>query len=180
MQPIWESSTFTWAEVLLVFSRLMVAVVLGAAVGWERERHHKAAGLRTHILITVSSAAFMVLALELAERTKGDPARVIQGIVMGVGFIGAGVIGRSRERGETEGEVQGLTTASGIWTTTAIGIAVGAGWFVVAVMTTLITLFVTWGLGLLLRKRGAGNENQPRAREDGGTGPPPATDDRAP
>lgn len=158
MQPIWESSTFTWSEVLLVSSRLVVAVVLGAAVGWEREKHRKAAGLRTHILITVSSAAFMVLALELAERTKGDPARVIQGIVMGVGFIGAGVIRVGGERGGARGEVQGLTTASGIWMTTAIGIAVGAGWFVVAVITTLITVFVIWGLGFVLRQRGPAND----------------------
>lgn len=134
-----------WAELIRAVVRLLAAIVFGAAIGWERERAHRAAGLRTHILVAVGSAAFMMLGTEMAERSgSGDPTRIIQGVAMGVGFLGGGTILKLPD----ERKVQGLTTAAGIWTTAAIGVAVGAGWLVLGAALCMLTLVV---LALLRR-----------------------------
>jgi putative Mg2+ transporter-C (MgtC) family protein len=133
-----------------VVIRLLIAVILGALIGWERERHHHWAGLRTHMLITLSSAAFMLLAVEISASAGGhsDPLRVLQGIAIGVGFIGAGTILKNAEKRM----VHGLTTASGIWLASAIGVAAGAGWITVALVTTMFDLAIVWGLGAAEKK----------------------------
>lgn len=100
--------------------RLLLAVVLGAAIGFQRERAGKPAGLRTHALIALGSALFTVVSI-FGFGTGVDPSRVAAGIVTGVGFLGAGVIFRGLRR---DGVV-GLTTAASIWTTAAIGLATG-------------------------------------------------------
>lgn len=137
-----EDELFTkvdWSELLRATVRLLAAILFGAAIGWERERAHRAAGLRTHILVTVGSAAFMMLGSEMAERAgSGDPTRIIQGVAMGVGFLGGGTILKLPD----EQKVQGLTTAAGIWTTAAIGVAVGAGWILLAAVLSVLTLLV--------------------------------------
>lgn len=137
-----EEELFTkvdWSELLRAIVRLLAAILFGAAIGWERERAHRAAGLRTHILVTVGSAAFMMLGLEMAERAgSGDPTRIIQGVAMGVGFLGGGTILKLPD----EQKVQGLTTAAGIWTTAAIGVAAGAGWILLAAVLSVLTLLV--------------------------------------
>ena len=99
---------------------LVMAMVLGAAIGLERELHGKAAGLRTNILICVGATLYTQLSLYLAG-PEGDPGRIAAQIVTGVGFIGAGTILHAR------GHVSGLTSAATIWFVAAIGIAVGAG-----------------------------------------------------
>jgi putative Mg2+ transporter-C (MgtC) family protein len=105
-----------------VFIRLLVATMLGAVVGYERERTGKSAGLRTHMLVAVSSAMFVLAPLE-AGMTASDVSRIIQGIATGIGFIGAGAILKVT----SDRESQGLTTAAGIWMTAAVGLAAGLG-----------------------------------------------------
>lgn len=117
--------------------RVLTAAVLGGIVGWEREHKGRAAGLKTHILVSIGSALF-VLAPYLAGISGGDITRVMQGIVSGIGFLGAGAI-LKLEKGE---RIEGLTTAAGIWMTAAIGMAAGMGQEIVALVTTICALVV--------------------------------------
>ncbi len=119
--------------------RLGVAAVLGGLLGWERERAGKAAGLRTHMLVAMGAALFM-LGAEQAGIAPADNSRVIQGITAGVGFLGAGTI-LKREDPDT---VKGLTTAAGIWFTAAIGTAAGLGQEGIALLSGLLGLVVLW------------------------------------
>ena len=116
--------------------RLLLATALGAIIGYQRERAGKPAGLRTHILICAGAALFTVASL-YGFGAAADPARIAAGIVAGIGFLGAGAIIR---RGE--GIVAGLTTAATIWAVAAIGLAAGAGLYIVSAVTTAITLIV--------------------------------------
>jgi putative Mg2+ transporter-C (MgtC) family protein len=122
---------------LLIALRLLVAAVLGAAIGFQRERLGKPAGLRTHMLICIGAALFTLVSM-YGFGPGSDPARVASNIVTGIGFIGAGaIIFRS-----TEGYVVGLTTASTIWISAGVGMAVGAGLYIAAATTTVIALIV--------------------------------------
>ena len=114
-----------------------MAVALGAVIGYQRERAHKAAGLRTHILISLGAALFTVVSIFGFSGTV-DPSRVAAGVVAGVGFIGAGVI----FRGMTGERLAGLTTAASIWATAAVGLASGAGLWLIAIMAAVITFGV--------------------------------------
>jgi putative Mg2+ transporter-C (MgtC) family protein len=126
--------------------RLAIAAAIGGAIGFERETLEKSAGLRTHMLVCVGAALFMVCSLLLVEEFKDssmvsrvDPTRIASTIVTGIGFLGAGIIFRN-EQG-----VRGLTTAAGLWVAAAIGMAVGSGFYITAVgsgVLTLIILFV--------------------------------------
>lgn len=121
-----------WLEMVV---RLFVASALGAAIGYERERAGKPAGLRDHVLITLGAGLFGITSIYGFEGSF-DPSRVAAGVVAGVGFIGAGVIFREpRSDGVT-----GLTTAAAIWTAAAVGLAAGSGLYLVAVITTAIAL----------------------------------------
>lgn len=117
--------------------RLAMAALLGGAVGFERRWSDKPAGLRTHMLVALGSALF-VLVPQQAGLTGSDLSRVIQGIVSGIGFIGAGSILKLTDRAE----VKGLTTAAGLWLTCAIGVAVGLGREGSAVLGTVLTLLI--------------------------------------
>jgi putative Mg2+ transporter-C (MgtC) family protein len=109
--------------------RLVVASVLGAIIGLEREWEGKAAGLRTHTTVALGSAAFVLIVIE--SGAGADPvSRVIQGIAAGIGFIGAGTILKRRQ----EEHIQGLTTAATIWLAAAVGVAAGSGQLAVAVV----------------------------------------------
>ncbi len=123
-----------WAEMIL---RLLLAAALGAAIGYERERHGKAAGLRTHTLISAGAALF-TLASIYGFDGAADPSRVAAGVVAGIGFIGAGVI----FRGMTGSGLAGLTSAACIWVTAAIGLAAGAGLYLISAITTAVTIGV--------------------------------------
>jgi putative Mg2+ transporter-C (MgtC) family protein len=116
--------------------RLITAAFLGAILGLEREWKNKDAGLRTNILITIGSALFTLMSIELTDGKTGDTSRVAAQIVMGIGFLGAGAIMR------TNGGVHGLTTAATIWVNAAIGIAVGGGEYHLAFIATAVTLGV--------------------------------------
>jgi len=118
--------------------RLLLATALGAIIGYQRERAGKPAGLRTHILICAGAALFTVASL-YGFGSAADPARIAAGIVAGIGFLGAGAIIR---RGE--GVVAGLTTAATIWAVAAIGLAAGAGLYLVSAVTTVIILIVLY------------------------------------
>ncbi|HEY2961568.1 MAG TPA: MgtC/SapB family protein [Pyrinomonadaceae bacterium] len=122
------------AQVLL---RLSVAVLLGGLVGLQRERARKPAGLRTHILVCLGTSV-VVLACSGIGMTLDGQSRVIQGIVTGVGFIGAGSILKLSH----EHEIKGLTTAAGLWMTAAIGIACGVGAIGIALISAVLTLIV--------------------------------------
>jgi putative Mg2+ transporter-C (MgtC) family protein len=115
--------------------RFLLAVALGAAIGYQRERAGKAAGLRTHILVSSGAALFTLVSIYGFSGAVVDISRVAAGVVVGIGFIGAGVI----LRGQREKEVAGLTTAATIWITAAIGLAAGAGMYVVSVIATAVT-----------------------------------------
>lgn len=127
-----------------VIIRLIAATLLGTVVGIQRERAGKPAGLRTHILVCLGTAVF-VLACSGVGMTSDGLSRVIQGIVTGIGFIGAGSILKL----EKERDIQGLTTAAGIWMTAAIGVAVGLGSLGVALLSTFMTLIILSLVGSL-------------------------------
>lgn len=130
------------AQIVRFTVRLLFALMLGGALGWNREQRGKAAGLRTHMLVA-AGAAVAVLAADLS-RMQGDAvSRVIQGVLTGVGFIGGGVILKISE----QQQIRGITTASGIWLTAAIGVAAGAGHLGLAVVSTALALIVLAVLG---------------------------------
>ena len=121
-------------QMVSLVSRLLTAMILGALVGAQRESIGKPAGLRTHMLVAMGSALFVLAPLEAGMELDGI-SRVIQGIVTGIGFIGAGAILKLQEKRE----IEGLTTAAGIWMTAAIGIAVGLGRWGLALVSTVLT-----------------------------------------
>jgi len=132
-----------WLEMIL---RFLLAVALGAGIGYQRERAGKAAGVRTHILVSSGAALFTLVSIYGFSGAVVDISRVAAGVVVGIGFIGAGVI----LRGQREEEVAGLTTAATIWITAAIGLAAGAGMYLVSVIVTAIII----GVLLLPKIRG--------------------------
>jgi len=125
--------------------RFLLAVALGAGIGFQRERAGKAAGVRTHILVSAGAALF-TLASIYGFGGVVDISRVAAGVVVGIGFIGAGVI----LRGQRESEVAGLTTAATIWITAAVGLAAGAGMYLISVIATAVAV----GVLLLPKVRG--------------------------
>lgn len=135
-----QEPLFHWpAPGLLAVSvaRLGLAALMGALMGAERERVHSAAGLRTHILVSVGSALFVLSAIE--SGASGDAiSRVIQGLVAGIGFLGAGTILKLGDRVE----VHGLTTAASIWVTAAVGVAAGLGQIWLAALASIFGWFV--------------------------------------
>ncbi|MEA3347219.1 MAG: MgtC/SapB family protein [Candidatus Auribacterota bacterium] len=114
--------------------RLIFAVLAGAVIGAERERHTKPAGLRTHMIICVGAALLMLLSIYLPSKTGGDPGRIAAQVVTGIGFLGAGAIFRLGFN------VRGLTSAASIWTTAAIGLTIGAGMYAASIFAVAILL----------------------------------------
>lgn len=109
-------------EAVRIAVRVVLAAALGALIGFNRERHGKAAGLRTHMLVAMGSAAFVIAPL-FAGMGMADLSRVIQGVIAGIGFLGAGTIIKHSQ----DEQVVGLTTAASVWMTSAIGVACGLG-----------------------------------------------------
>jgi putative Mg2+ transporter-C (MgtC) family protein len=153
LQQTAEESPMTWWEqvvqtlqhefsdlpdaghVTALAARLILAALLGGILGYEREQQGKAAGLRTHMLVALGAALF-VLVPQQAGITDADLTRVLQGLVAGIGFLGAGAILKD------QGEIKGLTTAAGIWLTAAIGVAAGMGRQTTAVLSTFLALVI--------------------------------------
>lgn len=138
-----------WSEIII---RLSVASLFGALVGLERERKDWAAGLRTHMMVCVGSCLIMIVSaygfsdILGADHIVLDPARIAAQVISGIGFIGAGTILFLRQ-----GTIRGLTTASGLWTVAAIGLATGGGMYFAAGITTIIALIILWALQPLER-----------------------------
>ncbi|HEY9622562.1 MAG TPA: MgtC/SapB family protein [Crinalium sp.] len=121
--------------------RLAIALLVGAIVGFEREVKDKSAGLRTHMLVSLGAAFFVLIPiqLEVAHQSVEALSRVLQGIIAGIGFVGGGVILRNQTRaGNTE--VKGLTTASAIWVSCGLGVAAGCGLWIMALVGAVLSL----------------------------------------
>ena len=134
----------------VVALRLVVAAVLGGLVGAEREWVGKAAGLRTHMLVSLGAALFVLGPTE-AGLAEGDASRIIQGVAAGIGFIGAGTILKRADREE----IQGLTTAASIWLTAAVGIAAAVGPMWVPAVCVVCGLLILSAASLVQRRLGA-------------------------
>jgi len=124
-------------DFFMTLGRLGLAFIFGGMIGWERERKHGTAGLRTHILVCVGSCLIMLVSLYIFEIYQKlatvDPGRIAAGVVTGIGFIGAGTIIRNPEK------ILGLTTAASIWVSAAIGLAVGCGYISAALAATALS-----------------------------------------
>lgn len=139
----------TWLPFPVIAARLLVAAFFGAMIGFEREWRHHPAGLRTHMLVSLASASFAILGIEILhsaqfdeESARLDPTRMIEAITAGVAFLAAGSIIFAR------GQVKGLTTGAGLWLAGAIGLASGLGLWQVAAFSTVLAIVV---LGVLSR-----------------------------
>jgi putative Mg2+ transporter-C (MgtC) family protein len=144
------------AEIHLL-PRILVGLALGLVIGWERQHRHKPAGLRTHALVTFACALLVASAQLLLGRSPadtGDVGRVMQGILAGVGVIGAGAILRQGAY------VTGLTTAATIWMAATIGIVVGAGFYILAVTATVLSFLVIDLLGWLEHRTEEDDESE--------------------
>ncbi len=135
-----------------MFQELLVAALLGGLVGFERWYKAKPAGIRTHALVALGSALFTILSVH-GFGAFADPSHIAANIVVGVGFIGAGIIFL---RGSS---VQGLTTAAGVWTSAAIGMAAGIGFYEVAVYTAALVLLIVFAVGIIERKMPRADRN---------------------
>lgn len=145
-----DLSAKSWLPDSLVAIRLFAALLCGAAVGYERERRSRAAGLRTHMLVCLASALVALLTIEIthhkdfAEQSiRVDPIRLIEAVTSGVAFLAAGLIVF------TKGEVKGLTTGAGLWLSGATGLACGLGLLRLAFLATTLALIVLWLLHVL-------------------------------
>ncbi|HEY8561081.1 MAG TPA: MgtC/SapB family protein [Pyrinomonadaceae bacterium] len=140
MDIIWEELSYGFPDIrqfVHVVIRLVASAILGAAIGLQRERVGKPAGIKTHMLATLGTTVFL-LACSSYGMKEDALSRVIQGITTGIGFLGAGAILKLDEKRD----IKGLTTAASIWISAAIGVAVGLGALGLALLATLLTLMV--------------------------------------
>lgn len=143
MEPWWQGIAEDFSdlpskrEAVRLGVRLLIAAILGGVLGYERERAGKPAGLRTHMLVALGSALFVVIPQQ-ANMSQADLSRVIQGIVSGIGFLGAGAIVKQA----SEKDVVGLTTAAGLWLTAGVGVAAGIGRETSAILGTVLAFFI--------------------------------------
>jgi putative Mg2+ transporter-C (MgtC) family protein len=131
--------------------RILISACLGALVGWERERQHQPAGLRTQMILAVGCTLAMALSINLAfqfvpQGVSGDPARLAAQVVSGIGFLGAGAILHYGVN------IKGMTTATSLWTVAVIGLTVGAGHYIEAVSTTILLLIILAGITIFERR----------------------------
>jgi putative Mg2+ transporter-C (MgtC) family protein len=142
-QLLGELNQTTWLPLPVIITRLLLAVVLGAIVGFEREWQNRPAGLRTHILVCLAAATATVLTIEMlhldvlqGEEVSIDPLRLVDSLTAGVAFLAAGMIVFTR------GEVHGVTTGAGMWLAGIIGMGAGLGQWRIAVLATLLSLVI--------------------------------------
>ena len=153
-QEIWNTVMSEFSDIpdatqiTRIILRLLVAAVLGGLLGYEREQQGKSAGVRTHMLVAIGAALFVLIPQQAGASTT-DITRVLQGLIAGVGFLGAGAI----IMGTKQVETRGLTTAASIWVTAAIGIAAGMGREMTAVLSTLLALFILSVVPLIYRTK---------------------------
>ena len=136
ISDIMQSNEVNWETALV---RILVSFILGMLIGIERETHHQPAGMRTHILICIGATVVMLVSIFIPQTftdfQNGDPGRIAAQVVSGIGFLGAGAILKFGT------DIKGLTTAASIWAMAAIGLAIGAGMFVVAIIGVVVILF---------------------------------------
>jgi putative Mg2+ transporter-C (MgtC) family protein len=137
-----------------IFTRLFLALVIGAIIGLERQIRHKPAGLRTHMLVSLASALFTLIPLSIPSVNGGTLdasalSRVIQGITAGVGFLGAGEILRQSSENSSRLEIKGLTSAAAIWVSAALGIASGCGLWQLALIGAIMCFLVLYFVKLV-------------------------------
>jgi putative Mg2+ transporter-C (MgtC) family protein len=144
---------FVSPEILEMMFQITLAGILGMLIGAEREHKGKAAGLRTYMLVALGAAVFTIMSAQAhlggvvdPNAVTFDPTRIAAQVVVGIGFIGAGMIILRQDK------VRGLTTAAGLWVTSAIGMSVGFGFYAVAIYTTLLVVLVLWALTSLERQ----------------------------
>jgi len=140
------------AQATRLILRLALAALLGSLLGWERESAGKAAGVRTHMLVSMGAALFVMVALQTGAQAN-EASRVMQGVIAGVGFLGAGTILKETSQGEGKSQVRGLTTAAGIWLTAAIGVACGMGEEATAVVSAVLAWAILSAVPVLVRKQ---------------------------
>jgi putative Mg2+ transporter-C (MgtC) family protein len=142
-QTIWTTVAQDFADIpdvaqgTRITLRLVLAALLGGAIGYERETRRKEAGLRTHMLVALGSA-LLVIVVQQSAGDAGSVSRVIQGLIAGIGFLGAGAILHNRN----DPHIRGLTTAAGVWLTAAIGVTAGLGRDATAILATVLGLVV--------------------------------------
>ncbi|MCQ0969570.1 MgtC/SapB family protein [Paracoccus sp. TK19116] len=153
MSEIWSTIVSEFSDVpdlstiTRITVRLSIAALLGGILGYERERKHRSAGIRTHMLVAVGAALFVIGPLQRSMPIE-DMSRVLQGVIQGIGFLGAGaIIVRAKQR-----EVEGLTTAASIWATAAIGVIAGLGLEVTAILSTAIVLIILGAIPIIMPK----------------------------
>lgn len=160
MDTLWQELTNGIQDrehLIRVATRLVAAMILGGIIGIQRERSGKPAGFRTHMLVCLGTAVFVITCASVGMQFDAT-SRVIQGLVTGIGFIGAGTILKL----DKQEEIIGLTTAAGIWMTAAIGITVGLGAIAIAFMSTILTLIIltlAQPVEDFFRKRGKKNQS---------------------
>ena len=140
MDTFWNELTTGMPDgrlMAIILIRLFVSALLGGAIGYERERAGKKAGFRTHMLVTTGTTVFILGCLEHGMQSDAI-SRVIQGVITGIGFVGAGSILKSEEAHK----VEGITTSAGIWMAAAIGVSAGLGGLGLAIVATMLTLIV--------------------------------------
>ncbi|QLP51002.1 MgtC/SapB family protein [Klebsiella michiganensis] len=143
-QEIWNTVLSEFSDVpdaeqvTRITLRLLVAATLGGLLGYEREQQGKSAGVRTHMMVAIGAALFVLIPQQAGASSSADLSRILQGLIAGVGFLGTGAI----IMGNREVETRGLTTAASIWVTAAIGVAAGMGRETTAVLSTLIALLI--------------------------------------
>ncbi len=158
--------SFSTVPPLVAAVRLVMALLLGGVLGWERERRDKPAGLRTHMLVSIAACLFIIVGAQLGSMDFGDrgqlridPLRLIEAVTAGVAFLAAGLIFTAG------GKVKNVTTGASLWLAGAIGLACGAGQMPLALMATAIVVIVVGGVGAVERrwlgdgKRGPGEED---------------------
>jgi putative Mg2+ transporter-C (MgtC) family protein len=164
-QEVWQGVQADFSDlpgvvvVTQLVLRMLLAILLGGLLGYQRERQGKAAGLRTHMLVALGSAFFVLIPLQ-AGMSLGDLSRVLQGLIAGIGFLLAGTILKL----QAEEQIHGLTTAAGLWVTAAVGVAVGMGRETSAVLGTVLALIIL----ALLPQVGPHAEADGTPREDTG------------
>jgi len=162
LDPAFETETAI-ADIAL---RLGIACILGALLGIERERRDRPAGLRTHMLVSLAAACFTLLSLELVAESahmtgavRADPIRLLEAVIAGVAFLGAGTIIRGGPSG-----VKGVTTGASVWLAGGLGVAAGGGYYVIGVLTAILAIVILSVIGAIerpsARRKGRDDESE--------------------
>jgi putative Mg2+ transporter-C (MgtC) family protein len=155
MEAILESSPF---DVRPHLAALLIAYLLALPIGWNREREERSAGLRTFPLVALACCGVVQAAEHIVAGNPEAMARIVEGLITGMGFIGGGAILRLKD------SVKGTATAASLWATGAIGIAVGLGSYDVALVLSAITIATLWPLSVIKEKLVVNSKSRPRAK----------------